>query len=118
MALKDLELVQAGERTNVEGKAVNNEILLTIPDEEYLSVRPHLQYLVLQRHEYCLLWKSAAAKRTLGRSVPSIAARKSCVMRGTVRILNRKTLEKLACECYAVIRQLNGECHLILASRY
>jgi CRP-like cAMP-binding protein len=51
MALKDLELVQAGERTNVEGKAVNNKILLTIPDEEYLSVRPHLQYLVLQRHD-------------------------------------------------------------------
>jgi hypothetical protein len=30
MALKDLELAQARERTNVEGKAVNNKILLTI----------------------------------------------------------------------------------------
>jgi len=29
--------------------------------------------------------------------------------RGTVKILNRKKLEKLACECYAVIQQLNGK---------
>jgi len=28
--------------------------------------------------------------------------------RGAVTILNRKTLEAFACECYAVIRQYNG----------
>ena len=28
---------------------------------------------------------------------------------GSVRILNRKKLETSACECYAIIRQLNGE---------
>ena len=34
--------------------------------------------------------------------------------RGTVKILNRKKLEKLACECYAVIQQLVGESELKL----
>jgi len=30
-------------------------------------------------------------------------------MRGSVRILNRKKLERFACECYAIIKQYNGE---------
>ena len=50
MALKDMALVQAGERTNSEGKAVTNRILLTIPDDEYTAIRPHLEYLALERH--------------------------------------------------------------------
>jgi CRP-like cAMP-binding protein len=50
MALKDLGLVQAGERTNASGKAVTNKILLTIPDDEYTAIRPHLEYLALERH--------------------------------------------------------------------
>ena len=50
MALKDLGLVQAGERTNIEGKAVTNRILLSIPDDEYTAIRPHLEYLALERH--------------------------------------------------------------------
>jgi Crp-like helix-turn-helix domain len=29
-------------------------------------------------------------------------------LRGTVKILNRKGLEKLACECYGVIQNFNG----------
>src|SRR5258708_4205021 len=51
MALKDMGLVQAGERTNPEGKAVANRILLTIPDDEYTAIRPHLEYLALARHD-------------------------------------------------------------------
>ena len=50
MALKDLGLVQAGERTNPEGKPVTNRILLSIPDEEYAAIRPHLEYLALEGH--------------------------------------------------------------------
>jgi CRP-like cAMP-binding protein len=50
MALKDSGLVQAGERTNIEGKAVSNRILLTIPDDEYTALRPHLEYLALEPH--------------------------------------------------------------------
>jgi CRP-like cAMP-binding protein len=50
MALKDLGLVQAGERTNTSGKAVTNKILLTIPDDEYTAIRPHLECLALERH--------------------------------------------------------------------
>jgi hypothetical protein len=30
-------------------------------------------------------------------------------IRGAVKITNRKKLEKFACECYAIIRQYNGE---------
>jgi len=30
-------------------------------------------------------------------------------IRGAVKIVNRKALEKSACECYAVIRQYDGE---------
>jgi hypothetical protein len=29
--------------------------------------------------------------------------------RGAVKILNRKKLERSACECYGIIQQLNGE---------
>lgn len=29
--------------------------------------------------------------------------------RGSVRIKNRKSLEKFACECYAMVRQYNGD---------
>jgi len=29
-------------------------------------------------------------------------------MRGTVKILNRKSLEAVACECYGVIQHFNG----------
>jgi len=41
---------QAGERTNHEGKAVANSILLAIPDEEFARLRPYLQYVVLPHH--------------------------------------------------------------------
>jgi CRP-like cAMP-binding protein len=42
--------IRAGERTNWEGKAVRNRILLGIPDDEYRSVREHLEYLELPHH--------------------------------------------------------------------
>jgi hypothetical protein len=29
-------------------------------------------------------------------------------MRGTVKVLNRKSLEQAACECYGVIQHFNG----------
>jgi hypothetical protein len=29
-------------------------------------------------------------------------------MRGTVKILNRKSLEEAACECYGVVQHFNG----------
>jgi len=50
MALKDLGLLQSGERTNTSGKSVTNRILLAIPDEEYSIIRPHLEYLSLDGH--------------------------------------------------------------------
>lgn len=44
------QAVQPGERTNIEGKAVTNTILLSIPDEEFGLVRPHLQFINLPHH--------------------------------------------------------------------
>jgi len=41
--LEPQQLVQAGERTNFEGKSVRNSILLAIPDEEFNGIREHLQ---------------------------------------------------------------------------
>jgi len=51
MALNDLGIVQAGERTNPEGKPVTNRILLAIPDDEYALIRPYLEHLQLERHD-------------------------------------------------------------------
>jgi CRP-like cAMP-binding protein len=50
VARKDLQTVQSGERTNAAGKPVGNKILLSIPDSEYISVRPHLEYVRLPNH--------------------------------------------------------------------
>jgi len=40
----------AGERTNIDGKAVANRVLLTLPDEEYQVLRPLLTYVSLPHH--------------------------------------------------------------------
>ena len=42
---KGLPLVRSGERTNTEGKPVSSLILLSIPDNDYRSLRPHLEYV-------------------------------------------------------------------------
>ena len=50
MARKDPQVVQSGERTNAAGKPVNNVILLSIPNGDYRSLRPHLEYVSLPNH--------------------------------------------------------------------
>jgi CRP-like cAMP-binding protein len=50
VARKDLQVVQSGERTNPAGKPVGNKILLSTPDGEYASLRPHLEYVRLPNH--------------------------------------------------------------------
>lgn len=35
--------IQIGERTNGSGKAISNQILLGLPDEEFTLIRPHLE---------------------------------------------------------------------------
>jgi len=39
--------LNAGERTNPAGKPVANAILLSIPNEEFQTIRPHLQFVPL-----------------------------------------------------------------------
>ena len=50
MASKDLQVVQSGERTNAAGKPVSNIILLSTSDNDYSSLRPHLEYVNLPNH--------------------------------------------------------------------
>ena len=40
-----------GARTDAAGKAVSNVILLSLPDEEYSLLRPHLEPVELPQHK-------------------------------------------------------------------
>ena len=50
MANRPLQFLQPGERTNPAGKPVTNEILLSIPDNEYRALRPALEFEELPHH--------------------------------------------------------------------
>lgn len=50
MALTKLQIAQPGERTNPAGKPVRNKLLLAVPDEEFRSIRPHLQFVNFPHH--------------------------------------------------------------------
>jgi CRP-like cAMP-binding protein len=47
---KNPQVVRSGERTNPEGKAVSNLILLSISNTDFGVLRPHLEYLDLPNH--------------------------------------------------------------------
>ncbi len=50
MKSKNLQVMNAGERTNAAGKPASNIILLSIVDSDYNTLRPHLEYLELPNH--------------------------------------------------------------------
>ena len=50
MSGKNIRVVRAGERTNVDGKAVRNKVLLATPDNEYELMRPYLKHIELPHH--------------------------------------------------------------------
>jgi CRP-like cAMP-binding protein len=50
MALLNSGELHAGERTAAGGKAVKNKVLLSIPDDEFNAIRPHLELLKLPHH--------------------------------------------------------------------
>src|SRR5260221_14555338 len=50
MSGKNFRVVQAGQRTNVEGKSVSNKVLLATPDNEYQLMRADLTYVDLPDH--------------------------------------------------------------------
>lgn len=47
VANSDPESLNPGERTNPAGKPVANAILLSIPEEEFAAIRPHLEFVPL-----------------------------------------------------------------------
>jgi CRP-like cAMP-binding protein len=47
VANRDPESLNPGERTNPAGKPVANAILLSIPEEEFAAIRPHLEFVPL-----------------------------------------------------------------------
>jgi hypothetical protein len=51
MAKRNLSVARPGERTSPQGKPVSNKILLAIPDGEYKSIRPDLEFLALPHHK-------------------------------------------------------------------
>jgi CRP-like cAMP-binding protein len=50
MATPNLQVVQSGERTSPAGKPVRNRLLLALRDEEFRSIRPHLEFVNLPHH--------------------------------------------------------------------
>jgi CRP-like cAMP-binding protein len=50
MSTVTLQVVQSGERTGPSGKPVRNKLLLSMSDEEFRSIRPHLEYVNLPHH--------------------------------------------------------------------
>jgi len=50
MSGKNFRAVGAIDRTNVDGKAVRNKVLLATPDNEYGLMRPYLKYIDLPDH--------------------------------------------------------------------
>src|SRR5579863_457285 len=50
MSGKNFRVVQAGDRTNIDGKAVRNKVLLATPDNEYELMRPYLKHIDLPHH--------------------------------------------------------------------
>jgi CRP-like cAMP-binding protein len=49
--LARLSALRSGDRSDSEGKAVSNVILLSLPDEEYNLIRPHLEPADLPQYE-------------------------------------------------------------------
>jgi len=45
-----VQVMHPGERTNTEGRAVRNRLLLAAPDSEFNLIRPHLQFVNLPHH--------------------------------------------------------------------
>jgi CRP-like cAMP-binding protein len=50
MPITKLQALQPGERTAPDGKPVRNKLLLTIPDDEFRSIHPHLKFVNLANH--------------------------------------------------------------------
>lgn len=48
--VKSAQVTQGGERTNSAGRPVSNKILLSLPDDEYRQIRPHLEFVELEPH--------------------------------------------------------------------
>ncbi len=46
-ASRSAQPLHAGERTSPEGKPVVNQILLSIPDDEFHAIRPHMEFVCL-----------------------------------------------------------------------
>jgi len=47
---RDFQIMQPNEWTTTAGKRVRNQILLSISDEEYALIRPHMEFLSMPHH--------------------------------------------------------------------
>ncbi len=49
MAVVRFGVAPEGERTNPEGRSIRNNVLLAASDDEFLLIRPHLQFAWISR---------------------------------------------------------------------
>lgn len=50
MVLNKVQIMQPGVRAGLKGKPVGNKILLALPDKEFESIRPHLEFIQFPDH--------------------------------------------------------------------
>jgi CRP-like cAMP-binding protein len=50
MLKRNLRVAREGERASPQGKSACNRILVALPDSEFRSIRPHLEFLSLPHH--------------------------------------------------------------------
>jgi|SRR6266403_1205919 len=123
MSGKNFRAVPAGQRTNAEGKQVSNKVPLATPDNEYELMRPDLTYIDLPDHlslheptqKIKFVYFPNRGMVSQDRSTVSLAAsvlqKKGIIdsVRGAVKVVSRRKLEKSACECYGVIQQFEDD---------
>jgi hypothetical protein len=56
-----------GSRTVVGGRAITNAMLLSIPDEEFKLLRPHLEFVELAFHQSLYEPRKRISRRTISR---------------------------------------------------
>jgi len=95
MSGKNFRDVPADQRTNAEGKQVLKRTLLATSDAEYELMRADLAHLDLPSHP--------------GLHEPTQNIEFAYFPNRAAKVVNRRKLEKSACECYSVTQRLEDE---------
>jgi CRP-like cAMP-binding protein len=91
----------AGERSNSQGKAISNKILLALPDEEFRALRPDLEFIPMPHHR--ILYEP-------NRKIESVYFPNSGLISLVIVMADRKTVEVavLGSEGFAGVPSIAG----------